>query len=85
MSDNEEIDYDILKLNAKYFALESLCLAIVKSLPNASEVKAKFQENANELNVNLLYDGELTDEVFHEFELAHKKIAELLHLLNKPS
>lgn len=83
MSGNKEVDDEILRVQAMYFALESLCMAIVKSLPNADEAIARFQENANGLNVKLLYDGELTDEVFHEFEQAHEKISSLLSSLRK--
>ena len=77
---DEDVD-DVRQIQAMYFALESLCLAIVKSMPNAATVIENYQSKASGLDVTLLYDGETPDAVVHEIELAHARISSLLSSL----
>ena len=85
MSENDDqieaLNQAVVRTQAMYFALESLCLAITGALPNKPDVLARFLAHAESLDVRVLFDGEVPDDAQQEIALAHSKIAGLLRPL----
>lgn len=77
MSD-DEIYLDILRLQAKYFALETLCIALVNSATNKADVLSRFRAHKMALEGKVLHDAEAHDDVLHEILQAHEAIEGLI-------
>jgi len=79
--DSKEIDgihETILKTQAMYFALESLCVALVNTSHDRATVIKRFVALKESLTTSTLFDGEIDDAIFHEFDMAHERILDLL-------
>jgi|JI8StandDraft_1071087.scaffolds.fasta_scaffold336193_2 hypothetical protein len=81
----EALNQALVRTQAMYFALESLCLSIVNALPNKPDVLVRFQAHRDRLEVGTLFDAQTPDDVFHETVQAHANIAGLLSPSRKQS
>lgn len=78
MSDEHERDLEVLRLQASVWALESLCIALVKASANSKGVLQQFELLKESFVARQLGDADLVDAVFQECEKAHARILGLL-------
>lgn len=75
---NDDLHLDVLRLQLRCDALETLCLALVNTATNKDDVLARFQAHRLSLESKFLNSTEFEEVVVQETLRAHATIAGLL-------
>jgi hypothetical protein len=74
----ESLHKTVLRTQAMYVALESLCLALFSHAPDRDAVLQRYKDQQESLATKMLFDGQLTDDPLSEIQDAHARLLALI-------